>query len=810
MERLSLNGVWQMQQDGWEEWIPASVPGSVYNDLLKAGRMEDPYWRANETKALALMEYDYHYRRSFRVEKELLAHDEVVLFCAGLDTLAEIRINGQVIGTADNMHREWEYPVKSYLAEGENEIQITFSSPTRYIREHYEENPNDGSDYAMKGFPNLRKAHCMFGWDWGPRLPDAGIWRELELRGEDTAVFESVSVRQKHEDGKVWLTAEVFCKYITGEPDEILFSVYTPEGELLKTVTAEEKILVEQPKLWWPNGYGAQPLYRVSVTAYKDGQELDRWEKRIGLRTIGLKREKDEWGESFAHVVNGVAIFAMGADYIPEDNILPRVNGARTRRLLEDCIAAHFNTVRVWGGGYYPEDVFFDLCDELGLLVWQDMMFACAVYALTEEFEASVTEELICNIRRLRHHPSLALWCGNNEMEMFVHADVWIKHPRQKADYIKMYEYVFPKLFAEHDPDGIYWPASPSSGGSFDGPNDYNRGDTHYWEVWHGCKPFTDYRKYFFRYASEFGFQSFPSLKTVESFTLPADRNIFSYVMEKHQRNELANGKIMEYISQTFLYPGTFELLLYASQLLQAEAIRYGVEHWRRNRGRCMGAIYWQMNDCWPVASWASIDYYGRWKALHYAARRFFAPVLLSCEEEGLLSQTIDVNAQAFEVKKRARFSVSNETMQTFDGTVEWSLRNPASEVLQNGQIEVHTGALSAEWVGDFDFNEAKVYENYISYRLLGENGAEISCDSVLFCPPKHFAFVDPQLQVESNGREIKVTARAYARGVEIEFPDSDVVLSDNYFNMDAGTKTVRVLRGEVKTVTVRSVYDIK
>lgn len=810
MERVSLNGVWSMQQEGWEDWIPAEVPGSVYNDLLKAGKMEDPFWRDNEIKALARMEFDYIYTRTFMVNKDFLTHDAVVLHCFGLDTLAEIYVNGRLVGTADNMHREWEYPVKEHLVEGENVIEIKLASPTRYIREHYDANPNDGSDYAMKGFPNLRKAHCMFGWDWGPRLPDAGIWRDIELRGEDVAVFEDVSVRQKHEGGKVLLTPQVSCKKITGEPDECIFSVYTPEGELLKTVKADEQILVEEPELWWPNGYGAQPLYRVVITAYKNGKELDRWERRIGLRTIGLKREKDEWGESFAHVVNGVEVFAMGADYIPEDNLLPRVTPERTRKLLEDCAAANFNTVRVWGGGYYPHDEFFDICDELGLLVWQDLMFACAVYTLTEDFEASVTQEVIDNVRRLRHHPSIALWCGNNEMEMFVDAGVWIKQLRQKADYIKMYEYIFPKIFKELDPDAVYWPASPSSGGSFDKPNDYDRGDVHYWEVWHNSRPFTDYRKYFFRYASEFGFQSFPCLKTVESFTLPEDRNIFSYVMEKHQRNELANGKILDYISQTFLYPTSFEVLLYASQLLQAEAIRYGVEHWRRNRGRCMGAIYWQLNDCWPVASWASIDYYGRWKALHYAAKRFFAPVLLSCEEEGLLSQTIDVNAQPFIVRKGAKFSISNETRETFKGSVEWSLRTPASKVIREGRIAVCTDALSAQWIGEFDFADAETYANYISYRLLNEQGEEISADSVLFCPPKHFAFENPQLEVVQKGDDITVTAKAYARGVEIEFPDSDVVLSDNYFNMDAGSKTVTVIRGEVKTIRVRSVYDIR
>lgn len=329
----------------------------------------------------------------------------------------------------------------------------------------------------------------------------------------------------------------------------------------------------------------------------------------------------------------------MGADYIPEDNLLGRVNKERTRKLLTDCKEANYNTVRIWGGGYYPDDYFYDICDELGLLIWQDFMFACASYELDEAFDKNIREEVRQNVRRLRHHASIGLWCGNNEMETQTLDKCWKPSEKQKCDYIKIFEYIIPQVVKAEDPQGFYWPSSPSSGGNYDNPWDENRGDAHYWDVWHGEKPFTDYRKYRFRYLSEFGFQSFPCLKTVESFTLPEDRNIFSRVMEMHQRNKAANGKIMNYMAQTYLYPGNFETLLYASQLLQAEAIRYGVEHFRRYRGRCMGAVVWQLNDIWPVASWASIDYYGRWKALHYAEKKMFAPILLSCEETGELSE---------------------------------------------------------------------------------------------------------------------------------------------------------------------------
>ena len=559
-------------------------------------------------------------------------------------------------------------------------LKSNLRPPNGFCRDAYAACRVEGSNDCTRGFPHLRKAHCMLGWDWGPRLPDAGIWRGIDLLKVDEARLISVFVRQTHSAGSVRLDFEPEIESHTGlcacseRPFKVRVTVVSPSDEVYSSDGGS--IVIDNPMLWWPNGYGGQPLYAVRAELLDGERVLDSWERRIGLRTIGMKRQKDQWGESFETSVNGVSIFAMGADYIPEDNLLPRVTPERTRRLLEDCKLANYNAIRVWGGGYYPDDWFYDACDELGLVVWQDFMFACAIYELTEEFAENIRREVADNARRLRHHASLGLWCGNNEMEWQVDDDVYVATPKQKADYIRMYEYLIPKALREYDPVTFYWPASPSSGGGFDEPNDPNRGDVHYWDVWHGDKPFTEYRKFFFRYASEFGFQSFPGLKTVESFTKPSDRNIFSYVMEKHQRNKSANGRIMSYMAQTFLYPTAFDTLLYASQLLQAEAVRYGVEHWRRNRGRCLGAIYWQVNDCWPVASWSSIDYYGRWKALHYAARRFFAPVLLSCEEEGTLTQTTCVNDQdksdGFGIEKSARLNISNETMREVRAEVRW------------------------------------------------------------------------------------------------------------------------------------------
>ena len=828
MITVSLDKNWIMKDKSWDEYLPAFVPGDLYSDLLRNQIIEDPYYRDNELETLKLSGREYEYKTVFQAGADLCEKDRVLLRFEGIDTLADVFLNGEWLGHADNMHRTWEYDVKEILRVGENVLSVEFHSPTEYIRERYEKRRLDGTSDAMRGFPYLRKAHCMFGWDWGPRLPGVGLWRPVSLVAYDTARIDSTYVTQKHTDGAVEISTRVELQsasaesFVYGAENVLLLKaepeltklsvkaeVYDPEGALVATGDGVTPVRIEKPRLWWPAGYGEQPLYTVKVSLLCGEKVLDTWERRIGLRTMTMATEKDAYGEKFAHKVNGVEVFAMGADYIPEDNLIARTNKARTRRLLEDAKLANFNSIRVWGGGYYPEDWFYDACDELGLMVWQDFMFACAVYDLSEEFEENIIAEFKDNVKRLRHHASLGLWCGNNEMEQFVKQGEWVNSPKEQSDYVKMYEYILPKVLKEYDPETFYWPASPSSGGCFDEPNDENRGDVHYWDVWHGNKPITEYRKFHFRYLSEFGFQAFPSVKTIEAFTLPEDRNIYSYVMEKHQRNAAANGKISNYMAQTYLYPTSFETIVYASQLLQAQAIRYGVEHFRRWRGRCMGAVVWQLNDCWPVASWSSIDYYGRWKALHYYEKRFFAPVLLSCEEEGILTQDTNPNAEPYEVIKSVRFNVSNETMRDRDVTVEWELRDVAGAVKESRSEQVHVPALSAVWLEKEQLPQASLYEDHVSYRLV-ENGEVIGAGSVIFCQPKYYKFENPQLSLRVEGDEIVVTAGAYAKDVEILNADEDMLLSDNYFDMEPGERRVKILRGCAEGLRVRSTYDIR
>lgn len=843
MKQQFLQENWEMRQVGKDAFLSATVPGSVYGDLLAHGEMENPFWKDNENDACALMEEDYEYVTHFDCEEGLLDSDRVVLHFDGIDTVADVYLNGQHLGSPLSMHRIWEYDVKEILQNQGNELKVILHSPNQWIREAFQKCRTLGNDDTFEGFVHLRKAHYMFGWDWGAHLPDAGIFRPVSLLGIQAARIDNVHILQEHERTgetepgtvrpvvkSVTLTFAVEQEVVNEEEGPKLVDIsggltckkcghsfsYTveitaPDGSVSVYENSPVTVKIHQPRLWWPNGYGEQNLYNVKVTLFCDGVETDSWERRIGLRTMTMCRKKDEWGECFAHEVNGVPVFAMGADYIPEDNLLGRVNPDTTRALLEKAKFANYNAVRVWGGGYYPSDWFYDICDEMGLMVWQDFMFACAVYELTPEFEANIRQEFIENVKRLRHHASLGLWCGNNEMEQFVfERNSWLTKASEVRDYFLMFERIIPEIVHKYDPQTYYWPASPSSGGCLDEPNDPNRGDVHYWAVWHGNKPFSEYRKFFFRYASEFGFQAFPAIKTIETFTdNPDDMNPFSYIMEKHQRQNSANGKIMGYMQQTYKYPNSFPIFVYASQLLQADAIRYGVEHFRRNRGRCMGAIYWQLNDCWPVVSWSSVDYCGRLKALHYYAKRFFAPLMISCEEQGMMSAAADMNREHFVFEKSIRLNVANETMQDADVTVRWALRNPKAEILQSGEQNLHVPALTSVWMEKVEFADADIFANYASYELV-KDGQVISDGTVNFSYPKYFRYEDPCLACRVEGDEIVVSAKAYAKSVEIQNENEDLVLSDNYFDLNADEKRVKIVSGCAENLRLRSVYDIK
>lgn len=787
MQTCTLNGTWQLSAGHRSlESVDMQIPGTVLSGLLAAGKIKDPFYRTNEDATRALFWKDYVFTRTFDVDEELLAQQHIVLVCEGLDTLAEISINGTFLAKTDNMHRTWKFQAKKLLHPGKNEIQIVFRSVLRFI-EDYPYEAHKKINYipcgSMKGNQLLRKAHSMFGWNWGPQTIDAGIFRDIYLQGYSHARIEDIRIHQQHAKNVSVQTSITLSESVPGQKLCVELSEDGADKplqtKLCKTNAdgvAAVDFVIENPKLWWPNDYGDQPLYIVRTTLLdEDGTSLESITRRIGLRTLTISQEKDEWGNEFAFCVNGVKIFTRGGNYIPDDCLYTRITEKKLDYILESCRRAHFNCVRVWGGGYYPSDAFYDLCDEKGLIVWQDLMYACNVYDVTDAFAENCRQETYDNVRRLRHHASLGLWCGNNEIESaWDHwGDFQKETPYLRADYIRLFEEVLPKAVQEADGETFYWHSSPSSGGCFDNPDDANRGDTHYWDVWHGQKPFTDYRKYFFRFCSEFGFQSFPCAKTVNSFTLEDDRNIFSRVMESHQKNDAANGKMLYYLSENLRYPKDLTHLLYASQVLQGMAIKYGVDHWRRNRGRCMGTLYWQINDDWPAPSWSSIDYFGRWKALHYMAQKFYAPHAVSMTLED----------------HRCHVYFSNESFETTEYSLTLSIRDLSGNVLETYETKGNSPAFSAIETAVVDICSWEDQKDDVFLEaVIHTKDQKVLKDVETLVPYKYLNLKNPVISTEAEETNdafiLHISSDCFAPFVALDFDDADVIFSDNFFHL--------------------------
>ena len=787
MQTCTLNGTWQLSAGHRSlESVDMQIPGTVLSGLLAAGKIKDPFYRTNEDATRALFWKDYVFTRTFDVDEELLAQQHIVLVCEGLDTLAEISINGTFLAKTDNMHRTWKFQAKKLLHPGKNEIQIVFRSVLRFI-EDYPYEAHKKINYipcgSMKGNQLLRKAHSMFGWDWGPQTIDAGIFRDIYLQGYSHARIEDIRIHQQHAKNVSVQTSITLSESVPGQKLCVELSEDGADKplqtKLCKTNAdgvAAVDFVIENPKLWWPNDYGDQPLYIVRTTLLdEDGTNLESITRRIGLRTLTISQEKDEWGNEFAFCVNGVKIFTRGGNYIPDDCLYTRITEKKLDYILESCRRAHFNCVRVWGGGYYPSDAFYDLCDEKGLIVWQDLMYACNVYDVTDAFAENCRQETYDNVRRLRHHASLGLWCGNNEIESaWDHwGDFQKETPYLRADYIRLFEEVLPKAVQEADGETFYWHSSPSSGGCFDNPDDANRGDTHYWDVWHGQKPFTDYRKYFFRFCSEFGFQYFPCAKTVNSFTLEDDRNIFSRVMESHQKNDAANGKMLYYLSENLRYPKDLTHLLYASQVLQGMAIKYGVDHWRRNRGRCMGTLYWQINDDWPAPSWSSIDYFGRWKALHYMAQKFYAPHAVSMTLED----------------HRCHVYFSNESFETTEYSLTLSIRDLSGNVLETYETKGNSPAFSAIETAVVDICSWEDQKDDVFLEaVIHTKDQKVLKDVETLVPYKYLNLKNPVISTEAEETNdafiLHISSDCFAPFVALDFDDADVIFSDNFFHL--------------------------
>jgi beta-mannosidase len=816
MDSLPLNGRWQTRQAAHPnaEWLPATVPGVIHTDLLAAGAIPDPFYRDNEKQVLWVGEADWLYRRQFDAPADFLRHDHVVLRCAGLDTLATIWLNGQEIGRADNMFHAWEFNARPFLRPGENEIEIRFDSALRYgqarLAERYIHSWST-EDHKLPGGNYVRKAQCHFGWDWGPQLVTCGIWRDIELLAWDSARLVDLHIRQDHrQPGTVGLAVRATLEGKTAVSRQLHIRL-SLDGELV--AAAEGEIVGEMavfhlpianPQLWWPNGLGKQPLYLIDVEVRgENGRFLDRWQQRIGLRTLELVRQKDQWGESFHFACNGVPFFAKGANWIPADSFITRLTDERYADLLGAAAAAHMNMLRVWGGGIYEQPILYDLCDELGICVWQDFMFGCATYPTFDDaFMANVLGEAAMVVRQLRHHACLALWCGNNELEQGLVQDSWNPWAMSWADYGKLFDDQLPKLVAKLDPDTAYWPSSPHT--PYDDRRDWNDprwGDAHIWDVWHGMKPFEFYYTCFHRFNSEFGFQSFPEPQMVRRFALPEEENITSYVMEYHQRSPSGNSKIMHYLLEWFRLPTSFDMTLWLSQILQGMAVKHAVEHWRRTMPRGMGTLYWQLNDCWPGPSWSSLDYDGRWKALHYLARHFYAPLLLSAVPDG--------EAGAVAVY------VTNDHLQQLAGEVRWLATTAQGEMVAEGRETAVILPNQNTPIAELDLQPYLARHSprdLLVWLELWVDGAIIAENLALFARPKHLALTEPEIVVVVEGGEngrchLTFTTAKPALWVWLELPDG-CQLSDNFFHLRPGSPRVITLIG-AETADNLQVYSL-
>ena len=823
MHIVDLNGTWTLSQkktNGLKD-IKATVPGDVYADLLREKKIPDPYYRDNENRLQWIGESDWRFEREFTVDSELLEDRKVLLCCKGLDTISFVRINGKKVAQTDNMYREYEFDVKPYLKAGKNTISIDFESPYRYVKKRKKAAPTSLKKYfdLIPEKSWLRKEPCNFGWDWGPKLVTAGIWRDIKIIGYHTVRLTDMHITQEHKRNSVELTvtaqADVLRrKKLRAVIDVVFGNEVSGLAEVnLKNKKAVTRLKITDPMLWWPNNMGEQNLYTVTVTLVgEDGFVYDVMEKRIGLRTLDLDCHKDKWGESFQFSVNGKPFFAKGANWIPGNAVLANMTEDDYRSLIQSARDANMNMLRVWGGGIYEPDVFYDLCDEMGICVWQDFMFACSNYpTIDEDFIKSVELEAIDNVKRIRHHASLALWCGNNELEQInCQCDNWQYKGMPWEDYKPLFDKVLPRVVKKYDPQTDYWPSSPHTPhGNRADVRDPKCGDAHLWDVWHRKKPFEWYRTCEHRFNSEFGFQSFPEPATVNSVTEKQDRNVTSFVMEHHQRSGIGNTTIMQYMLDWFKLPDGFDNTLWLSQILQGMAIKYACEHWRRSMPRGMGTLYWQLNDCWPVASWASIDSHLKWKALHYMAKKVFAPILVSGLDD-LEKGTVEIH-------------VTSDLLEREDCTAEWELTDLSGKrILRNAKKAIVAPGKNTLVR---KLNLSKELDRYGKRELLLwlslKSGKKVVSENLVnFARPKHLELntpkITPAVKKSKTGFTVTLKSDQPALWAWVSIGNVDATYSDNFFHLKTGnSQTVEVTTDRKITVsefekklTIKSLVD--
>jgi len=853
-----LNDGWHLVQQDRGIDLPCSIPQTVFECLIDNEIIPNPFYGQEEHNVSWVYENDWKFEKWFDIDTKFLSYSELILRFHGLDTIAEVSLNGKILGKTENMFRTYDFDIVSIAKSTDNQLVVKFTSPTKYARnkkKEWKDNLNTGMNTAIHGAPYIRKAQYSFGWDWGPKLPDIGIWKPVEILCTDNLSIESVHPRcyffydkETKENGTyptvkaVKLETDVVLKNGNSHSYVLQLRVISPSGkEYLKNVVTQNleetiDLLIEEPELWWSHDLGEPLLHTLEVSVAEKDTIMDSKSLTLGLRDIQLVRDEDEWGETFYFRLNGLPLFAKGANWIPIDSFIPRGKKLGLYNMnLQYAKEANFNMVRVWGGGIYENDEFYDICDQLGLLVWQDFPFACAVYPFHDpQFFDNCIEEAIENITRLRHHACLAIWVGNNEIEglfdgLLLLSGILKKKRKYKKHYIQFFEITLPQIVKMHDSQHDYWPSSPSKGGFSSSKGggmlktmDNNVGDKHYWGVWHGGRPFSSYRKQDSRFMSEYGFESFPDMRTIKKFC-PADQmDMFSPIMENHQKNGAGNKKILNYMKKRYSIPNEFPQQVILSQISQAEAMKYGVEHWRRNRNdyHCMGSLYWQLNDCWPVASWSSLDYYGRWKALHYFAKRFYSPLLPSI----------------LEFNNYIEFWVSNATKVDQPVSLSYTICNTEEVIIgRNEELigEIHLiPAMSSQLIVVQEIKtRSKGKKQQMIFVTLKDKENNMYDNFHIMGRPGYFKLKKPEFQMKllednklKNACTIHIQNDKLAPYVFIESEKYDIIPSDNYFSMEFNAekivtiklngfihKGIEVTAEEIfKSLKIKSLWDLR
>ena len=823
-----INTNWNFKEIDGTHSGTATVPGTIHTDLLANNFIEDPFYRTNEKQQQWIDKKDWEYSTILNVSSEEFAKNNIRLDFEGLDTYADVFLNDSLILQANNMFRSWEIDVKPIIKEGKNQLKVLLHSPIKKGLELLEASPypypaiNDQSENGEIGDKKVsiftRKAGYHYGWDWGPRLVTSGIWRPVVLKSWNAVRINDVFIKQpKVTKEEAQLVFEVELEVDAPFSGRIKIinqntqTIYASSDFDFKAGVQNVSIpfSIENPKLWWSNGLGDPNMYGFTVQLLDDGNnEISKIEISTGLRSIKLIREKDDVGESFLFQLNGVPVFIKGANYIPNDNFLPCVTKNDYEKVIKDAVDANMNMLRVWGGGIYEDDYFYKLCDENGLLVWQDFMFACSMYPGNEEFLENIKQEAIDNVIRLRNHPSIALWCGNNEINAaWSHysdggwgwKEAYTAPQREEIQkaYLDVFHDILPNVVENYTDDDDYWPSSPQAGFEPEKHAGYENtsGDMHYWGVWHGQHPFEDFEKYKARFMSEYGFQSFPDFETVKKYTLPEDYDIESEVMASHQRSGIGNLRIKEYMGWDYNVPADFEDFLYMSQVLQARGVKMAIEAHRRAMPYCMGTMYWQINDSWPVASWSSTDYYHKWKALHYAVKKVYEPIILTVHQEKK-----DVVVHAISDKLENISGKLKLTVLDFNGN-ELLIEEQEVVVNQNTSTELFRTKAS-KFVKTFNKKEIVLKAEFVT----SEDSTVIE-NLYYFEKPKFLAFETPNIKteiVEENDKQyFKISTDKLVKDLYINFKDQKVFLEDNYFD---------VLPNKIKSIeiTTDEVLDIK